>query len=57
VRSFQARSFEVLVAQERNDNAQQIMFSSMPAEADRQAQQLRSVLHDLGATQTHPSSS
>ncbi|HUB44559.1 MAG TPA: ISKra4 family transposase, partial [Acetobacteraceae bacterium] len=33
---------------------QQIVFSSMPAEADRQAQQLRGVLHDLGATVNTP---
>ena len=54
VRSYQARSFEVLVAQVSNDNGQRIVFSSMPAEADRQAQQLRGVLHDLGATADTP---
>jgi hypothetical protein len=54
VRSYQARSFEVLLAQASNDNGQQMVFSSMPAEADRQVQQLRGVLHDLGATADTP---
>jgi hypothetical protein len=38
VPSCQARSFEALLAQVSNDNGQQMVFSSMPAEADRQAQ-------------------
>jgi len=50
VRSYQMRSFEVFVAQVSNDNGKPVVFSSMPAEADRQTQQLRGVLHDLGAT-------
>jgi hypothetical protein len=50
VRSYQGRSFEVFVAQVSNDGGKQVVFGSMPAEADRQAQQLRGVLHDLGAT-------
>jgi hypothetical protein len=50
VRSYQGRSFEVFVAQVSNDDGKQVVFSSMPAEADRQVQQLRGVLHDLGAT-------
>jgi hypothetical protein len=54
VRSYQARSFEVFVAQVSNDNGKQVVFASMPAEADRQTQQLRNVLHDLGATTTTP---
>ena len=54
VPSYQARSFEVLLAQVSNDNGQQMVFSSMPAEADRQAQQLRGVLYDLGATVNTP---
>ena len=33
-----------------NDDGEQIVFSSVPAEADRQTQQLRGVLHRLGAT-------
>jgi hypothetical protein len=32
----------------------QVVFSSIPAEADRQTEQLRNVLHDLGATKTTP---
>ena len=54
VRSYQMRSFEVFVAQVSNDNGPPVVFSSMPAEADRQAQQLRGVLHDLGATPGTP---
>lgn len=54
VRSYQMRSFEILVAQVSNDDGQQIMFSSMPAEADRQREQLRGVLQVLGATTTTP---
>ena len=47
VRSYQARSFEVMLAQVSNDDGKQIVFSSMPAEADRQWDQLRGVLHEL----------
>jgi hypothetical protein len=54
VRSYQARSFEVFVAQVSNDDGKRVVFSSLPAEADRQAQQLRGVLHDLGATTCTP---
>jgi hypothetical protein len=54
VRSYQGRSFEVFVAQVSNDDGKQVVFSSMPAEADRQAQQLRGVLHDVGATSRTP---
>jgi len=54
VRSYQGRSFEVFVAQVSNDDGKQVVFSSMPAEADRQVQQLRGVLHDLGATSRTP---
>jgi hypothetical protein len=54
VRSYQVRSFEVFVAQVSNDAGKQVVFSSMPAEADRQVEQLRNVLHDLGATKTTP---
>ena len=50
VRSYQVRTFEVFVAQASNDDGDQIVFSSVPAEADRQTQQLRGVLHRLGAT-------
>jgi hypothetical protein len=54
VRSYQMRSFEILVAQVSNDDGKRVVFSSLPAEADRQAQQLRGVLHALGATPTTP---
>jgi hypothetical protein len=54
LRSYQQRSFEVFVAQVSNDDGKQIVFSSMPAEADRQVRQLRGVLHDLGATPDVP---
>jgi hypothetical protein len=54
VRSYQGRSFEVFVAQVSNDDGKQVVFSSMPAEADRQVQQLRGVPHDLGATSRTP---
>jgi hypothetical protein len=50
VRSYQVRTFEVFVAQASNDDGKQIVFSSVPAEADRQTQQLRGVLHRLGVT-------
>ena len=54
VRSYQMRSFEIFVAQISNDDGKQVVFSSMPAEADRQVQQLRGVLHGLGATPHTP---
>jgi hypothetical protein len=54
VRSYQGRSFEVFVAQVSNDNGEWVVFSSLPAEADRPVQQLRGVLHDLGATSRAP---
>jgi len=54
VRSHRVRSFEIFLAQVSNDDGQQIVFSSMPAEADRQREQLRGVLHGLGATPTTP---
>ena len=50
VQRYQARSFEVMLAQVSNDDGKQIVFSSMPAEADRQRDQLRGVLQELGAT-------
>jgi hypothetical protein len=53
-RQYQGRSFEVLLAQISNDDGQQVVFASVPAEADRQREQLRSVLHGLGATPTTP---
>ena len=40
----------MFVAQASNDDGEQIVFSSVPVEADRQTQQLRGALHRLGAT-------
>jgi hypothetical protein len=54
VRSYQVRSFEVMLAQVSNDDGKQVVFASMPAEADRQREQLRGVLHGLGATPVAP---
>jgi hypothetical protein len=54
VRSYQVRSFEVILARVTNDDGKQVVFSSMPAEADRQRDQLRGVLHGLGATPGTP---
>jgi hypothetical protein len=54
VRRYQVRSFEVLLAQVSNDDGKQVVFSSMPAEADRQREQLRGVLQGLGATLSTP---
>jgi hypothetical protein len=54
VRSYQVRSFEVFVAQVSSDEGRSVVFSSVPAEADRQQQQLRGVLHRLGAAPSTP---
>jgi hypothetical protein len=54
VRSYQVRSFEVFVAQAHGDEGKPVVFSSVPAEADRQQQQLRGVLHRLGARSSTP---
>ena len=54
VRQHQVRSFEVLLAQVTNDDGKQIVFSSVPAEAISQQDQLRGVLHKLGATAVTP---
>jgi len=43
VRTCQVRTFEVFVAQASNDDGEQVAFSSVPVEADRQVQQLRGV--------------
>lgn len=50
MRNYQVRTFEVFVAQASNDDGEQIVFSSVPVEADRQTQQLRGVLRRLSAT-------
>ena len=54
VRSYQVRSFEVFVAEVSNDAGKRVMSSSVPAETNRQQQQLRGVLHRLGATPRTP---
>ena len=54
VRSYQVRSLEVMLAQVGNDDGKQVVCASMPAEADRQRDQLRGVLQGLGATSAMP---
>jgi hypothetical protein len=54
VRSYQVRSFEAMVAQVGADEGEPVVFGGVPAEADRQPQQLRGVLHRLGATPSTP---
>jgi hypothetical protein len=54
VRSQQVRSFEVMVAQVSGDEGRSVVFGGVPAEADRQPQQLRGVLLRLGATPGTP---
>jgi len=54
LRSYQVRSFEIIVAQASNDTGRHVVFASVPAEAHHQAQQLRGVLHSLGATKATP---
>jgi hypothetical protein len=54
VRSYQVRSFEIFVAQVSGDEGKSVVFSSVPAEADRPQQQLRGVLLRLGATPSTP---
>jgi len=49
-RQYQGRSFEVLLAQVSDDDGKQVVFASVPAEANSQTRQLRGVLHGLGAT-------
>ncbi len=51
---YQGRTFEVFVAHVGNDNGQQIVFSSVLAEADKQRQQLSGVLQSLGMTPQTP---
>jgi hypothetical protein len=50
----QVRTFEIIVAQASNDNGKHLVFASVPDAAYHQAQQLRGVLHELGATQATP---
>jgi hypothetical protein len=53
-RQYQGRSFEVLLAQVSNDEGKQIVFSTVPAEANSQTRQLRGVLCGLSATPETP---
>jgi hypothetical protein len=53
-RQYQGRTFEVLLAQVSNDDGKQVVFASVPAEANAQTRQLRGVLHGLGATPETP---
>jgi hypothetical protein len=54
VRRYRVRSFEVFVAQVGAAEGKQVVFGGVPAEADRQPQQLRRVLLGLGATPGTP---
>jgi hypothetical protein len=45
VRSHQVRTYEVFVAQASNDDGEQIVFSSVPAEADRQTRHWCNSVH------------
>jgi hypothetical protein len=54
VRSYQVRSFEAFVAQVSGAEGKPVVFGGVPAEADRQQQQLRGVLQGLGATPRTP---
>ena len=54
VRRYQVRSFEAIVAQVGGTEGKSVVFSSVPAEADRQQQRLRGVLHRLGAVPGTP---
>jgi hypothetical protein len=53
-RQYQGRSFEVLLAQVSNDEGKQVVFASVPAEANAQTRQLRGVLRGLNATPATP---
>jgi hypothetical protein len=53
-RQYQGRSFEVLLAQVSNDAGKQVVFSTVPAEANSQTRQLRGVLRGLSATPATP---
>jgi hypothetical protein len=53
-RQYQGRSFEVLLAQVSNDEGKQLVFASVPTEANSQTRQLRGVLRGLSATPATP---
>ena len=54
IKTYQVRSLEVMLARVGNDQGREVVFSSMPTEADRQVRQLHHVLRRLGATATTP---
>src|SRR5260370_30033589 len=54
IRSYQARSFEVLVAHAENDQGRQRLFSTVSVEADREREQLGAVVRELDATPATP---
>ena len=54
IRSYQMRSFEILIADASNDRGQRQLFSSVAVEADRERLQLETVLRSLGATPETP---
>lgn len=54
IKTYQVRSFEVMLARVGNDQGREVVFSSLPTEADRQVRQLHHVLRRLGATATTP---
>jgi hypothetical protein len=54
IRSYQVRSFEILLADASNDRGQHQLFSSVAVEADRERLQLGGVLRGLGATSETP---
>jgi hypothetical protein len=54
IRSYQVRSFEILLANASNDRGQHQLFSSVAVEADRERLQLSGVLRGLGATSATP---
>jgi hypothetical protein len=54
VRGYQVRSFEAIFAQVGGAEGKSVVFGGVLAEADRQQQQLRGVLHRLGATSSTP---
>jgi hypothetical protein len=53
-RQYQGRSFEVLLAQVSNDGGKQVVFSTVPVEANSQTRRLRGVLGGLSATPATP---
>jgi hypothetical protein len=53
-RQYQGRSFEILLAQVSNDERKQLVFASVPAEANSQTRQLRGVLRGLSVTPATP---